>query len=317
VTLVSGIVNLNANFYNGMIFSNTISGAGGITLQFQSLATFAASNTYSGNTTVANANAAGGGNNGSVLRLVGNGSIDHSANISLQGITASQAFPGALDVSGRTDGTLTLVNGQTLRGDNGSYVRGNVVATSGTKITPGGATNIQYMSVSNNLTLQAGSTVAMDVSLDGGATNDLIRVVGAMTYGGTLQITNIGATALTNGASFKLFNNGSFSGNFATISGSPGVWSFNPTNGIATVSGLTTPRPVITHIGVSGTTLTINATNGVANGQYILLQSTNLVKPLAQWTPVLTNLFDSNGNLSLSTNIINGGIPVEFYILSY
>ena len=317
VTLVSGIVNLNANFYNGMIFSNTISGAGGITLQFQSLATFAASNTYSGNTTVANANAAGGGNNGSVLRLVGNGSIDHSANISLQGITASQAFPGALDVSGRTDGTLTLVNGQTLRGDNGSYVRGNIVATSGTKITPGGATNIQYMSVSNNLTLQAGSTVAMDVSLDGGATNDLIRVVGAMTYGGTLQITNIGATALTNGASFKLFNNGSFSGNFATISGSPGVWSFNPTNGIATVSGLTPPRPVITHIGVSGTTLTINATNGVANGQYILLQSTNLVKPLAQWTPVLTNLFDSNGNLSLSTNIINGGIPVEFYILSY
>jgi autotransporter-associated beta strand protein len=318
VTLVGGIVNLNANFYNGMIFSNVLSGAGGINLQYQSLATLAASNTYSGFTTVNNCNTAGGGNNGSVLRLVGNGSINNSPNITLQGITASQAYPGALDVSGRTDGTLTLVNNQTLRGDNGSYVRGNVVASSGTMITPGGPTNIQYMTISNNLTLQASSTVAVDVSLDGGATNDMIKVTGTATYAGTLQISKIGATALTNGAAFKLFSAGNYSGNFTTVSGPTGsTWSFNPINGVATVSGLTTPRPIITHIGVSGTTLTINATNGVANGQFVLLESTNLTLPRAQWTPVLTNLFDSNGNLSLSTNIINGGIPVEFYILSY
>ncbi len=318
VTLVGGIVNLNANLYNGMIFSNVISGAGGINLQYQSLATFASSNTYSGGTIVNNCNAAGGGYNGSVLSLVGSGSINHSPSITLQGITASQAFPGALDVSGSTDGTLTLVNNQTLRGDNGSYVKGNVVATSGTTIIPGGPTNIQYMSFSNNLTLQAGGTVRMDVSLVGGATNDLIRVVGAMNYGSaTLQITNIGATALTNGASFKLFSNGSFSGNFATVSDASGVtWSFNPTNGVATVVSVPAkPVPYITYISLSGTTLTINATNGAANGQYVLLESTNLTLPRAQWTPVLTNVFDNYGNLSLSTNIVNSGIPLEFYLL--
>ena len=240
-----------------MIFTNILSGAGGVTVQYQSLRHFPAANTYSGNTIVANCNSSPG----SVLRLVGSGSINNSPNITLQGITASQAFAGALDASGRTDGTLTLVNNQTLRGDNGSYVKGNVVATSGTIITPGGPTNLQYMSFSNNLTLQSGSTIAMDVSLDGGATNDLIRVAGTMNYGNaTLQITNIGATALTNGASFKLFNNGSFSGNFATVSGSPGAglgWTFNPTNGIATVVGTLPTNPPLISFTVSGSQLTL------------------------------------------------------------
>ncbi len=39
------------NFYNGIIFSNTISGAGGFVLQFQSIVTLAGTNTF----TVANA----------------------------------------------------------------------------------------------------------------------------------------------------------------------------------------------------------------------------------------------------------------------
>jgi hypothetical protein len=76
----------------------------------------------------------------------------------------------------------------------------------------------------------------MQVSLEGGATNDQIRVVGAANYGGTLQLAKIGAPALTNGASFKLFNAGSFSGNFASVADASGVtWSFTPATGIATV----------------------------------------------------------------------------------
>ena len=224
VTLVSGNVNLNANFYNGLTFSNVISGAGGLTLLAQTRVSLATNDTYSGNTVVANCNGTNGtAVSGSILRLIGSGSISNSANITLQGITTNQAFPGALDASGRTDGTLTLVSGQTLRGDNGSYVKGNVVANSGTTITPGGSANIQSMIFSNNLTLSSGTVVAMDVSLDTGFTNDAIRIVGANSYAGTLQLANSGVTALTNGAAFKLFNNGSFTGNFTTISGSPGA----------------------------------------------------------------------------------------------
>jgi hypothetical protein len=73
--------------------------------------------------------------------------------------------------------------------------------------------------------------------------------------------------------------------------------------------------PVITSIGVSGTTLTMTATNGPANGSYVLLQSTNVAAPVAQWTPVLTNSFDGNGNLTLSTNVISPGNPRKFYTL--
>lgn len=326
VTLVGGNVNLNANFYNGMIFSNVISGAGGVTLQGQSRATFAAANTYSGNTTVMYCNAANGNISGSILTLVGNGSINNSPSITLLGILANQAYPGALDASGRVDGTLTLVSGQSLRGDNGSFVRGNVTNSAGATITPGGAGNIQYMTFSNNLTLLAGSTVAMDVSISNGIANDVINVAGTNNYGGTLQLTNSGATALTNGAAFALFNNAHFSGNFASISGSPGPglgWIFNPTNGIATVVATTivpTNRATITQFGMSGQNALVYATNGQSGGTYYLLSTTNLATPRNQWIPVATNVVSTNapanGFTFIGTNVISPGSLDQFYILS-
>ena len=73
--------------------------------------------------------------------------------------------------------------------------------------------------------------------------------------------------------------------------------------------------PVITSIAVSGTTLTIHAINGPANGAYVWLQSTNVTLPLAQWAPVFTNSFDGNGNINLSTNIVNPSQAQKYYIL--
>jgi autotransporter-associated beta strand protein len=75
------------------------------------------------------------------------------------------------------------------------------------------------------------------------------------------------------------------------------------------------PTPHITDVSVSGITLTINATNGAVGGQYVLLGTTNVAKPLSQWTPMLTNNFDGSGNLNLSTNIINRAVRQQFYIL--
>jgi hypothetical protein len=73
--------------------------------------------------------------------------------------------------------------------------------------------------------------------------------------------------------------------------------------------------PRITGIGLNGTTLSISATNGLPNQNYVLLASTNVTLPMIQWTPVLTNQFDSAGNLNLSTNIINPSERQTFYIL--
>jgi hypothetical protein len=71
----------------------------------------------------------------------------------------------------------------------------------------------------------------------------------------------------------------------------------------------------ITSINVSGPTLTLKAANGSTNGVYYLLTSTNVKTPLNQWTRVLTNQFDGNGNLNLSTNIINPTDVQRFFIL--
>src|ERR1041385_2134892 len=74
-----------------------------------------------------------------------------------------------------------------------------------------------------------------------------------------------------------------------------------------------TPR--ITSIAVSGATLTLAATNGPANGSFVLLQSGSMALPVTQWTPVLTNSFDGNGGINLSPNIVSPGNPQQFYIL--
>jgi hypothetical protein len=72
--------------------------------------------------------------------------------------------------------------------------------------------------------------------------------------------------------------------------------------------------PHITGILVSGTSLSISATNGTAGGLWMLLQSTNLALPLNQWPTNLTGNFDGNGNLS--TNIVNTATnSQQFYIL--
>jgi hypothetical protein len=73
--------------------------------------------------------------------------------------------------------------------------------------------------------------------------------------------------------------------------------------------------PIITSIAISGPTLTFTATNGPANGPFVLLESASLTLPLSQWTPVLTNAFDGNGGVNLSTNVVSPANPRQFYIL--
>jgi hypothetical protein len=75
------------------------------------------------------------------------------------------------------------------------------------------------------------------------------------------------------------------------------------------------PRPQITGISLNGTTLTVSGMNGFPGGTYYLLMSTNAAIPMSQWTPILTNAFDGQGNLSLSTNIVRAGDVQEFYVL--
>jgi hypothetical protein len=113
--------------------------------------------------------------------------------------------------------------------------------------------------------------------------------------------------------------------NLATGNMSGSVWSANwgwisLSNTVASVQTAALQQsaptnPHFTSISVSGMMLTVKATNGTASGQYVLLGSTDVALPLSQWTPILTNKFDSGGCLNLSTNIINPAAQQEFYIL--
>lgn len=72
--------------------------------------------------------------------------------------------------------------------------------------------------------------------------------------------------------------------------------------------------PQVMGIDVSGTTLSVSATNGTAGGSWTLLQSTNLALSLSQWQTNLTGNFDGNGHMS--TNITNTATNhQQFYML--
>jgi hypothetical protein len=71
---------------------------------------------------------------------------------------------------------------------------------------------------------------------------------------------------------------------------------------------------------LSGATLTLTGGNGVSNGRYVVLASTNLTLPLTQWTPILTNLYDASGRFSALialTNTSNPNADRQFFVLAF
>jgi autotransporter-associated beta strand protein len=286
--------------------TSAIGGAGGFSKNGSGPLFLTANNTYSGRTVVS----------GGTLALYGggsDGSIASSTNISLNS-------GATLDVSGRSDKTLTLVSGQTLVGGVGTNgpgtINGLLVVSSGATVAPGGGgTNVAAgtLNVTSNLTLQ-GATV-MKISATNG--NDQIDAAG-ITYGGTLVVTNFSG-AVTNGQSFQLFvatngYSGTFSGGVTLPSATGLTWTNTLTTDGKITAGVVPPaQPIITSISLSGTSLAISGTNGTPGYQFILLSSTNLMLPLIQWTPIVTNPFTS-GSFNI-TNMVDPSVPQNFYML--
>jgi autotransporter-associated beta strand protein len=121
-----------------------------------------------------------------------------------------------LNSAGNTYTGATLVTGGTL-GGSGTIVSPTTVAAGGT-LSPGPA-GIGTLTINNSLTLQG--SLLMEVYKDT-AESDSIAGITTLTYGGKLLVTNLGATALVNGDSFRLFNASSYQGAFATIEPAPG-----------------------------------------------------------------------------------------------
>lgn len=94
------------------------------------------------------------------------------------------------------------------------------------------------------------------------------------------------------------------------------VWNTNnlTVNGTLAVAAPTTPS--FGSIMVAGSDIVLNATNGTPFGQVIILTSTNLTLPVAQWTPLVTNNFDGTGSYSFTNSgALSSGQPQQFYRL--
>jgi rhamnogalacturonan endolyase len=267
---------------------------------------------------------AGPGNINVTATPVSNGSGQLAVNVTGGALTLAAANSytgntavtnGFLQVNGSiaAGGTVTVGADGMLSGK--GVINGPATVQNGGALAPGGS--IGTLTFNNTLALASGSTSIFEIS-ESPITNDVAKVTGALTFGGTLIVTNIGTTVLAAGNSFKLFNAASYSGGFTNmilplLPAGLG-WNTNAVNTNGVLSVVVTRKPVISGVSISTGGLSLSGGDGVANANYYVLASTNLAVPLANWTRVLTNQFDDNGNFNF-TNTLNPAGPQTFYFL--
>ncbi len=278
--------------------------------------TLIGTNTYTGDTLVSEG----------TLALSANGSVASSATLNI-------AAGATLDANARNDAQLTVVSGQTLAG-NGA-LKGNVIVAAGAMLAPGlplppdnGSSDddtnqtpdvdpIGTLTFGNNLTLNGGSMTVMDLGEDP-VTNDVAKVTGLLTYGGTLWL-NISDT-LDASDTFKLFAAGSYSGVFANIipvTPGPGLaWNTNTLASDGTLRIVSAPPPqvpVISGVAFTGSNFVLSGSNGLPGTNYYILATTNLSLPFSNWERIATDAFDQNGNFEFTNGV--DAAPQRYYMI--
>jgi hypothetical protein len=141
-------------------------------------------------------------------------------------------------------------------------------------------------------------------------TNDTVKGVSTLVYGGTLQLSTVSGTPTVSN-SFKLFYATNYSGSFASVTpATPGpglVWVTNnlPVNGTLSIA-LGTVHPQIGPVSLSNGNLVFSGSGGAAGYGYTVVSSTNVAAPLASWMVAGTGTCDNSGNF-IYTNVIAPG----------
>jgi autotransporter-associated beta strand protein len=320
-TLYLGGGGLVANQPGGNVFASLANATIGAIANWSSVAPI----TLTGTATFKAADVSSGAHNISLSGILsGTGGLNKTGAGTLT-LTGTNTYSGTTTVSGGTllanniagsatgSGAVTVASGGTLGGN--GFISGATIVQSGGTLSPGNSPGILTFSIS--LMLNSGCTNIFEISKSP-FTNDVAKVLGALTNGGTLIVTNIGVAALTNGDSFTLFNAASYSGGFAKVILPPlpaGLgWNTNALNSSGTLSVVIIAKPVIGTVSISGGGLALAGTGGVANANFYLLGSTNLSTPVSNWTRLLTNQFDGSGNFNFTT-AMNTNSPQSFYLL--
>jgi len=288
----SGPITLNGNDATGTFFNRT----------FQ--VTNTALTTFSG---VISDNGSGFG-----LTKTSTGILALNNNETYTGPTTNSGG-GTLQVNGSLNAaSAVVVTNATLAGI--GTINGPVTITNG--VLAPGTTAIGTLTFNSNLSLNGNLFFKLNRSLSPAQSNDIAFVNGTLssTGNGTLTVTNLGSPLAT-GNKFKLFNTSVTGGGTLNVIGGGAVWN-NNLGGDGSISVLTTNlKPVLTtSVILSKTNLISSGTNGPAGYTYMVLTSTNLALPLANWTPSYTNVFAVGGNFSV-TNLIATNVPNKFYLL--
>jgi len=184
---------------------------------------------------------------------IGSGLLVLSGNVTNTGGTILGGGILQVDANLGTGGHPLAITANTTIAGNGTILD-PVTIPAGSTLSAGSPSTtgdpIGRLSISNSLTLSAGSTSVFEINKDL-ATNDVVNVQNALVLAGTLKLNNVGSTAYAPGDSFKLFNAASYSGGFSNLSpATPAlglIWLTNNliVNGTLGVDVLPTPVPLI------------------------------------------------------------------------
>ena len=253
------------------------------------------------------------------------GSLSQNLSVTKTG-SGTQTLSGANTYTGPTtvsNGTL-LVNGSLASASavtvktNGTLggrgaIGGAVTVQSGGTLAPG-AGGIGTLTLSNSPSL--GGRVLLEIQKGAVPNADKLAVIPALTYNGTLTVTNIGANPLAAGDTFTLFSASSLRGNFTATNLpvlAPGLgWAWVPTSGTLSVVTRvsTTPPNLAFGQGTSGLELSWPADH---TGWRLQAQTNTLAPGLGtNWVDVPGST--STNQLSLPLDSAN---PSVFYRLVF
>jgi autotransporter-associated beta strand protein len=239
------------------------------------------------------------------------------------GAGATLVVNGNLNLGLTTGGTGAASTSGTLNITNGTVQANTVIAG-------GGSSTINLVGGTLIVTNTAGTTAApltalnfttaslhLDVNPAANATNIVATTVGTS---GTTTITIDLIGGAPASATFPLIK---YTGTdpYAHLSLNPSLPAGYTSGSLVddtakqtidlTVSAL---FPSFSSISIVGGNLVITGTNGMAGTNYLVLTSTNLALPLADWNIIATNPYGPGGGFSF-TNAISGSVPNLFYLL--
>jgi hypothetical protein len=270
-----------------------------------------------------------------------------NAKVSVEGnVRGGQASSAAIQVFDFQSGTLAARGIESVGLRAPGDPAGGTFKNNGGTLAPGGIGIPGQTIVYGNINLAAG---VLDIDIGGtnranaftnaGNFYDSMDVTTNATLGGSLTVRLVNGFAPSATDQFDIITlnasgGGTVSGTFNNlVTGGPGLGrvavanqpgaSFRVNlNSFGTAVYLNdyqaggSSQPTITSVAVQGGNLVLQGTNstGTAGGAYSILSSTNVAAPLATWTSVVTDVFQSGGAFSNAIPI-NPAQPRAFYSL--